>query len=63
LRSNLDPAGSGDPSGRTVNDSPDDWTRRMAEQYTMDSEHKALAAHVAGEADDAQGLGDNVELF
>jgi methyl-accepting chemotaxis protein len=63
LRSNLDPAGIGEPSGRTANDSPDDWTRRMAEQYTMDSEHKALAAHVAGGADDAEGLGDNVELF
>ncbi len=40
-----------------------DWARRMAQQYTMASEHKALAAHVAGEVGNTQDLGNNVELF
>lgn len=40
-----------------------DWTSRMADQYTMASERKALASHVTAGADDTQGLGDNVELF
>lgn len=40
-----------------------DWTHRMAGQYTMASERDALAAHVTTGEDDTQGLGDNVELF
>lgn len=52
-----------DSAGPVAAVGSDEWARRMAEQYTMDSERRALAAHVADGADDTQGLGDNVELF
>lgn len=58
LQSKLDPNGT-----EPCSHAEQDWARRMAQQYTMASEHNALAAHVAVAADDAQDLGNNVELF
>lgn len=58
LQSRLSPDDARGPAGEFQ-----DWTRRMAAQYTMASERDALALHVTIGADNTQGLGDNVELF
>jgi methyl-accepting chemotaxis protein len=50
--------GLGSTEGET-----DDWADRMASRYTMASEHKVLASHLASHNAGAQAYGENVELF
>jgi methyl-accepting chemotaxis protein len=58
LQSQMTSSEASSPSAQTGG-----WAQRMAQQYTMASEHRALAAHVNRPANDGQTAANNVELF
>jgi hypothetical protein len=62
LAAKLDPSREDLSTGEAPSPGSVDWAGQMAAQYTMASEHQALASHNVGECE-THDLGDNVELF